>query len=272
MIFKTIVAFIFGSCVGSFLNVCIWRLPRNKSIITPRSYCPHCQIPIRGYDNIPLISYFALKGRCRNCGRRISPRYFIVELLTGFIFALFYVNYYSQLGELFIYLLLVSALIAITFIDFEHKIIPDRITYPGIAIGLLASLIIKHQAPLILSHIPRIDSLIDSSLGLLAGGGILWAIAILSKGGMGGGDIKLGAMIGAFLGWQDTLLTLLIAFFVGAIVGIILMFLKLLVSKSFKVAWKKRKSFIPFGPYLALGTLLTILKGQAITGWYFKIF
>lgn len=272
MILKTTFAFILGTCVGSFLNVCIWRLPRNKSIVTPRSFCPHCQTPIKGYDNIPLASYLFLKGRCRDCGKRISPRYFIVELLTGAIFALFYFNYYSHLGKLSIYLLLASALIAITFIDFEHKLIPDRITYPGIVVGLLASLIVKHQAPPILSHIPWFASLIDSSLGVLAGGGILWAIAILSKGGMGGGDIKLGAMIGAFLGWQDTLLTLLLAFFVGAVVGIILMLLKLITSKSLKAAWRKRKEFIPFGPYLALATLVTILKGQAIIGWYFTIF
>ena len=254
------------------MNVCIWRLPRNKSIITPRSFCPHCQTPIKGYDNIPLISYLALKGRCRNCGKRISPRYFIVELLTGAIFAFLYFNYYSHPGKLSLYLLLTSALIAVTFIDFEHKMIPDRITFPGIVVGLLASLIVKHQAPFILSHIPRVDSLIDSFLGLLTGGGILWAIAILSRGGMGGGDIKLGAMIGAFLGWQPTLLTLLLAFFVGAVVGIILMLLKLFTSRSLKAAWKKRKEFIPFGPYLALATLMTILKGQAIMGWYFGIF
>lgn len=272
MIFRTIVAFIFGSCVGSFLNVCIWRLPRNKSIVIPRSFCPHCQAPIRGYDNIPLTSYLLLKGRCRDCGKRISPRYFIVELLTGAIFALFYFNYYSHPGNLFIYLLLASALVAITFIDFEHKLIPDRITYPGIVVGLLASLIVQHQAPLLFSHIPKLNSLIDALLGILAGGGILWAIAILSKGGMGGGDIKLGAMIGAFLGWQPTLLTLLLAFFVGAVVGIILMLLKLFTTKSFKAAWKKRKEFIPFGPYLALATLVTILKGRIILDWYLKVF
>lgn len=275
MVFKTIVAFIFGSCVGSFLNVCIWRLPRNKSIITPRSYCPSCRAPVRGCDNIPLISYFVLKGRCRNCRGKISPRYFVVELLTGTIFALFYFDYLLgnfPPGELFLYLLLTSALIAITFIDFEHKIIPDKITYPGIVVGLLASLIVKHQAPFIFSHIPELNSFIDSFLGILAGGGLLWAIAVLSKGGMGGGDIKLGAMIGAFLGWQPTLLTLLLAFFVGAVVGVILMFLKLFTSKSLKAAWKKRKSFIPFGPYLALAALVVIFKGQAIMDWYFRIF
>lgn len=272
MIFKIIFTFIFGTCVGSFLNVCIWRLPRDKSIVTPRSYCPHCSAPIRGYDNIPLISYFALKGRCRNCGGRISPRYFTVELLTGILFVLFYSNYYSHPGKLLIYLFLTSALIAITFIDFAHKLIPDRITYPGIVVGLLASLVVKHQAPFIFFHIPMVDSFIDSLLGLFAGGGILWAIAILSKGGMGGGDIKLGAMIGAFLGWQPTLLTLFLAFFIGAIVGIILIVLKLFTSKSPKLAWKKRKEFIPFGPYLALGALVTILKGPTITDWYFRIF
>ncbi len=272
MIFRTIVTFILGTCVGSFLNVCIWRLPRNKSIITPRSYCPRCRAPVRGYDNIPLISYVILRGRCRDCGAKISPRYFIVELLTGMIFALFYFNYYSHPGRLLLYLFLSSALIAVTFIDFEHKIIPDKITYPGIVVGLLASLIIKHQAPFIFSHIPRLDSFIDSFLGVLAGGGLLWAIAILSRGGMGGGDIKLGAMIGAFLGWQPTLLTLLLAFFVGAVVGVILMLFKLFTSKSLKAAWKKRKSFIPFGPYLALAALVVIFKGQAIISWYFKIF
>ncbi len=196
----------------------------------------------------------------------------MVELLTGMIFALFYFNYRSHPGNLFIYLLLASALVAITFIDFEHRIIPDRITYPGMVIGLFASLVIKHRAPFIFSHIPRIDSLIDSCLGLLAGGGILWAIAILSRGGMGGGDIKLGAMIGAFLGWQPTLLVLLLAFFWGAVVGIILMLLKLFTTKSLKAAWRKRKEFIPFGPYLALGALVTILKGQTIVEWYFRIF
>jgi leader peptidase (prepilin peptidase)/N-methyltransferase len=195
----------------------------------------------------------------------------VVELLTGLLFAFFYYNYSAHPAQLFIYLLLISALIAVTFIDLEHKIIPDSITYPGIVVGLLASLVVRHHPSVIFFHIPLIDSFIDSFLGVLAGGGTLWAIAVLSKGGMGGGDVKLGGMLGAFLGWQYALLMLFVAFFIGAVVGIMLMLLKLFTSGSLKAAWKKRKTFIPFGPYLALGTLIIILKGEAFIRWYFIV-
>ena len=263
MIFRTIVAFIFGSCVGSFLNVCIWRLPRNKSIITPRSYCPHCQTPIRGYDNIPLISYFALKGRCRNCGRRISPRYFMVELITGALFAYFYTQFFAEPVRLIIYLIFVAALIAVTFIDFEHQIIPDRITYPGVGLGLVLSFLY----PALLNTSSRWEALLNSFLGAFLGFVSLLLIGLLGKWifkkeAMGGGDLKLLAMIGAFLGWEAVFLIIFVSSLVGSVVGLTLLSLRK----------KKRLEYIPFGPYLALAALVVIFKGQAIIDWYFRIF
>jgi leader peptidase (prepilin peptidase)/N-methyltransferase len=230
---------LFGTAIGSFSNVCIYRLPKKLSVITPSSQCPNCGKSISPFDNIPIISFLILRGRCRYCQSPISWQYPIVELITGLIFLSLYSNFHIS-PQFFIYALLCTSLIIIAFIDLEHKIIPDVITLPGIIIGLTLSLIFPHI------------TLLNSFKGLLLGGGLFYAIAIVSRGGMGGGDIKLIAMVGSFLGWKNVLLTIFIGSFFGSIVGIILIILKK----------KNRKDMVPFGPFLSLGAIISIFFGR----------
>jgi len=231
--------FIVGAAIGSFSNVCIYRLPKKLSIISPPSQCPNCGKSISPFDNIPIISFILLRGRCRYCQSPISWRYPIVELITGLIFLSLYLNFRIS-PQFFIYALLCTSLIIIAFIDLEHKIIPDVITLPGIIIGLTLSLTMPHI------------TLINSIKGLLIGGGLFYAIAIISRGGMGGGDIKLIAMVGSFLGWKNVLLTIFLGSLFGSIVGIVLIILKK----------KNRKDMVPFGPFLSLGAIISIFYGR----------
>ena len=239
-----IFAFIFGAVVGSFLNVCIFRLPGKKSIIKPLSHCPHCRHPIRFYDNIPLISFILLKGKCRDCREKISWQYPLVELITAILSLLLFLQFGLTLRFL-IFFVFTSVLIVIAFIDLEHQIIPDILTLPGIPIFfLLAVFIIK---------VPWLVALI----GILIGGGILFAIAfgyetITKREGMGGGDIKLLAMIGGFLGWKALLFVLLFSSFFGAIVGISVMIIK---KQDMKYA-------VPFGPFLSAGAVAYFFWGD----------
>ena len=231
--------FLFGAAIGSFSNVCIYRLPKKLSIISPPSQCPNCGKSISPFDNIPIISFILLRGRCRYCQSPISWRYPIIETITGLIFLSLYLNFRIS-PQFFIYALLCTSLIIIAFIDLEHKIIPDVITLPGIIIGLTLSLTIPHI------------TLINSIKGLLIGGGLFYAIAIISRGGMGGGDIKLIAMVGSFLGWKNVLLTIFLGSLFGSIVGIVLIILKK----------KNRKDMVPFGPFLSLGAIISIFYGR----------
>jgi leader peptidase (prepilin peptidase) / N-methyltransferase len=246
-----IYAFAVGLCIGSFLNVCIYRLPTGKSIVRPPSACPDCGRLIRWYENIPLISYLFLKGRCRGCHTNIALRYPIVELLTG-LTALAVVSHFGIQLQSLIYFLFVAALILVTFIDIDHRIIPDSISLPGIPIGFAASFIMPNV------------SWTDSLLGILLGGGSLLVIAwgyqlIAGKEGMGGGDIKLLAMIGAFLGWKGVLFTIMGSSFIGTLVGLMLM---LHARKGIKLA-------IPFGPFLSIAAIIYIFFGERIIQWYF---
>ncbi len=248
-----ITIFLIGLVIGSFSNVCIYRLPRNESVIFPASHCPACNQSIKWYDNIPLLSYLLLKGKCRYCQSRISAQYPLVEFLTGFIYLALFLFYGLQLKTL-VYMLFCSALIIITFIDLKEQIIPDVISLPLLVIGFLLSIFIKNISP------------IDSLLGILSGGGTLLLVAIVGsylfkKEAMGGGDIKLAAMIGAFLGWQLTLLSLFLGFFFGAIVGVVV-----LIKNKGK---NEKSDSIPFGPFIALGSVLTLFFGKAILNWYF---
>ncbi len=250
-LFFHIYAFVVGLCVGSFLNVCIFRLPAGKSIVKPPSACPACGRPIRWYENIPLLSYIFLRGHCRGCNAAIALRYPIVELLTG-LAALAVVTHFGIRLQSLIYFLFVAALILVTFIDIDHRIIPDIVSLPGIPIGFAASFIL-----------PQVGWT-DSLLGILLGGGSLLVIAwgyqlIAGREGMGGGDIKLLAMIGAFLGWKGVLFTILSASFIGTLVGLTLM---LQARKGMKLA-------IPFGPFLSIGSILYLFFGGRIIHWYF---
>ncbi|HAV43375.1 TPA: prepilin peptidase [bacterium] len=240
--------FIFGLCWGSFLNVCIYRIPRNKSIINPPSHCPVCQQAIKPIDNIPLVSYLLLRGRCRYCQTRIPLRYPTVEALTAIIFLLF-ANKYGWGWERVICLALASVLVVIAFIDLEHYLIPDVLTYPTIIIGLVLSLLPGGVNPL------------EAIIGLLVGGGVIYLLLVVSpyvfgKEGMGGGDVKLAALMGVYLGWQKVLLGLFFASLSGSIVGGIL----ILLGK------KGRRDYIPFGPYLVLGTLIMLLWKENLMG------
>ncbi len=241
---------LFGALVGSFLNVCIHRLPRRESVVWPSSHCPACAAPIAPYDNLPLLSFLVLGGRCRACRAPISLRYPTVEAANAAGYGLI-LWWFGAGWPAAAYALLFSSLLVITAIDLTHQIIPDAITLPGIPAGLILSATIL---PI---------GLLDSVLGLLVGGGLLWFIAWVSpylfgKEGMGGGDIKLLAMVGAFLGWKPTLLTIMVGAMTGSLVGISLLSFKLL----------RRDQYIPFGPFLAFGALVALFFYQNIFAWY----
>jgi len=247
------IIFTIGLVIGSFSNVCIYRIPRNESLVWPGSHCPKCSKQIKFYDNIPLISYIILKGKCRNCGEPIPLQYPIVELATGLFYLALYLFYGLQLIAL-VYMMLCSVLIIISFIDLKVEIIPDTISLPFIVIGFVLSFFLRNINPL------------DSMLGIITGGGSLLLVAIFGsklfkKEAMGGGDIKLAAMIGAFFGWKLTLLSLFLSFFLGSIIGIIV----LAASKD------KRNNIIPFGPFIALGAMISMFWGNAIIHWYLMI-
>jgi leader peptidase (prepilin peptidase) / N-methyltransferase len=275
----SILVFIFGIMVGSFLNVCIYRLPAEKSVVTPRSHCPHCDKLIAGYDNIPLISYILLGGKCRYCKTPIPFRYFFVELLTGLCFLLIHVMFKGPNFASISYIFVTACLIAITFIDFDHFIIPDVITYPGMVIGLLCSVVLVYfpqRYPPLISEYSIVSAwsgkympIVNSIMGLLVGGGILYIIAVIAKAivkkdAMGGGDIKLLAFVGTFIGWKLILITLIFASFIGSIVGGIQLAYMRLKNKETNLTGH----YIPFGPYLAIGTLFAILWGNPLIHWY----
>jgi len=242
--------FLFGAIVGSFLNVCIHRLPSQESVVFPASHCPHCREPIRPYDNIPLLSYVLLRGRCRSCGAAISSRYPAVELLSG-LAAVATVGALGISAHALLAFAFLCALIVITFIDFDHQIIPDAISLPGIGVGFAAALILGDP------------NWTASLAGILLGGGLLWGVAegyhwLTGREGMGGGDIKLLAMIGAFLGWRAVPVTLMIASLAGTAIGIGLMLIQRRDSRT----------AIPFGPFLAVGAACALFWGDALITWY----
>jgi leader peptidase (prepilin peptidase)/N-methyltransferase len=242
--------FVAGAIFGSFLNVVIYRMPRGRSIVRPPSACPECGELIRPRDNVPILSYLLLRGRCRACGVRISPRYPLVESISGVVPLLLY-GAYGPGPRLAVYWPLAAVLTVLAFIDLDERIIPDRITLPGIAVGLVA-------APLLgLTTFPQ------SLIGAVVGGGALYAIGFLGglafgKESMGGGDVKLAAMLGAFLGWRSTILLLFAAFLMGAVVGIGI------------IARKGRDTdrTVPFGPFIAAGALVAMVWGERILDWY----
>lgn len=247
------ITFIFGAIVGSFLNVCIFRIPAGGSIAFPPSHCPRCQAPIMWYDNVPVISYLFLTGKCRKCRGPISFRYPVVEFLTGLLSLAAFIKFGFSV-DYFIYFAFIAALITITFIDLDHQIIPDIISLPGILAGFAASFA--------LADITYIESL----AGILAGGGVLFVVAagyelIAKKEGMGGGDIKLLAMIGAFLGWKGILFTVFSGSLIGTIIGVALM-----IAQG-----KDSKYAIPFGPFLSMGALLYLFFGETVIYWYLGI-
>lgn len=254
----TVVALILGAVVGSFLNVVILRLPReNASIVFPGSHCPQCSHPLSWWENIPLLSYLLLKGRCRSCKIRISWQYPMVEAAMA-VFSALLLERYGLSADFAFFFLFFAALLVIIFIDIHHQIIPDLISLPGIALGFLSS------------FFSSVLSWQQSALGILLGGGILYLVAfgyytLTKREGMGGGDIKLLAMIGAFLGWQSLLYVIFASSLFGSLIGVIAM----LQQK------KGGQTRIPFGPFLAIAAMSWVLLHQQILllwQWYLGSF
>jgi leader peptidase (prepilin peptidase)/N-methyltransferase len=244
-------SFVLGACIGSFLNVCIYRIPRDLSIVSPGSACPACGHRLPFYANIPVISFLLLRGRCRFCGNPISPRYLVVECLTGGLAALTLLTFGPTLDAL-VWFAFGSVLVVVSGIDLGFRIIPDRISIPGTAVfGFLAWAVLERSPAAI-------------GLGILAGGGILYAVALVyylirRTDGMGGGDIKLLAMIGAATGVTGVLFTLFAGSVLGTGAGI---------AQMIRHRTPDRQMQIPFGPFLSAGALLYVFFGETVIDWY----
>lgn len=255
-----IAAFVFGTLVGSFLNVCIHRLPRQLSIVRPGSRCPACSTPIPAYHNVPLVSYLVLRGRCAACRATISPRYPVVELLAGLL-SLAVLLQFGPTVSYPVFFAFGAALVVVTFIDLDHQIIPDRITLPGVAVGLAASFLPWFLPTPWLGSYPVTPG--GSLGGLLLGGVGLFSIAygyflLTGREGMGMGDVKYLAMIGAFLGWKGVLSTLFLASLFGTVIGTPLVLLR----------GGGRHTALPFGPFLSLGALAALFHQDALIAAY----
>lgn len=267
----TVAALAFGLVIGSFLNVCIVRLPRDRSIVKPPSHCPVCKTPIRFYDNIPIISFLLLRAKCRSCGEPISWRYPLVELMNGLLYV-WIVREFPLGGEALLLMAFCSALIVITFIDLDHQIIPDIITLPGMVVGLALAPFFLYPLtdPLpfhlgaIVPHAGRyLTGFLNSIIGLILGGAPLFAIGWIWEKlrhveAMGGGDVKFMGMVGSFFGWKGALLTIMLGAVAGSVVGVLLILLKR----------HRMEKVIPFGPFLAAGALANAFYGPDIISWY----
>jgi len=249
------VVVVIGLAVGSFLNVVIYRLPRKTGFFLSRSVCPKCLRQLKWYHNIPLLSYVLLGGKCAFCRGKISVRYPLIELVNALAYTYFFWQF-DLTSQFFIYSFLASVLIVVFFIDLDFMIIPDSITLPGLVLGLAVG------------FVPDGLGIVQSLIGMVVGGGALWLIAILGdflfkKESMGGGDIKLAAMLGAFLGWQKILLIFVSSALIGLVVSIVVMVFS---SKL------RENRVIPFGPFLALAAVLAICYGQQIIDFYVSHF
>ncbi len=273
--FWGVMAFVWGACIGSFLNVCIYRIPAEESVVTPRSRCPHCRAPIAWYDNLPLLSYVLLRARCRRCGTAIAVRYFLVEGLTALLFLAVWLKFgftdgprplglapVTDLGLIPVYWLAVSALIMASFIDIDHMIIPDRVSLGGIVVGLVLSAVVPslHAAATIPAAVAH------AAAGAAVGFFTLWAVALIGravfkKEAMGFGDVKLLGALGAFFGIRAVFFIIMMSSLVGSIIGVTMM----------AVQRKGLRTRIPYGPFLALGALLWLLWGPSWWDWYLAL-
>jgi leader peptidase (prepilin peptidase)/N-methyltransferase len=269
--FEAALAFVFGLLIGSFLNVCIYRWPLDLSVVTPRSHCPRCEAPIAWYDNVPVLSYLVLRGRCRGCGKSISYRYPLVELLTAFLFGwiVWQLGFTPGAAK---FCILVAMLVALMFTDLEERILPDEFTLGGLLVGLAFSPFI--HVPDITAHAvlgllgfhlsDRTLSVAESLCGAILPAGTLWLGGWLfekfrHKEGLGLGDVKMMAMVGAFLGVRGALLTLVIGAMAGSIVGLIYI----------KVTKQDMGSYqLPFGTFLAAAAIFAAMSGPKVIDWY----
>ncbi len=266
--FNAIIALIFGLHIGSFLNVCIYRLPKGESIVNPPSHCPKCNKKIEWFDNIPLISYILLRGKCRNCKTPISPRYFLVELLTGLMF-FFLMFKFGFTFNFFIFVIFTCILVIVTFIDFEHFLIPDVLVLPGIVLGLAVSVknsLLADLSPLFFDVSYPLSAFLNSLAGAILGFVSLLIVAVLGellfkKEAMGGGDLKLLAMIGAFLGWKNVFFVIFVSSLVGSVIGVAMVILKK----------RGRLEYIPYGPYLALAGIISIFWGDILIAKFLRL-
>ena len=315
-VFFPAVFFLFGLVFGSFLNVCIYRLPRELSVVSPRSFCPGCSAPIAAYDNIPVLSWIILRGKCRSCGTRISSRYALVELLTG---ALFVLSYFAatSIAEAVKLCTLSFLLVGLIFTDAETKLLPDLLTKPGIVVGVLLSLLVPLEVCPGLEHACKIDvfrccgpaqffissienwrilSLLNSLAGAILGSAFILGVALAYEAlrgveGMGRGDVKLMALIGAFLAVKQTLLVLLLGSLIGSCFGglmIVLVWRKRWARRRNKMpseparqarsrAWQSatlvyRNFEIPFGVFLGIAALFSAFWGPALVRWYTRLY
>lgn len=271
----SLLVFLFGLCVGSFLNVCIHRLPRGESVVHPRSRCPQCGRPIAAYDNIPLLSYLVLRGRCRHCQARISPQYPLVELLTGLALLLAYLQFDVSLAGAKA-ALLAAALIVLIFTDLRQRLLPDRITLPGIAVGLVfafflplndGAMVLLVRTLLETTPPPLAASLGDALLGAALGAGILFGLGELwyrlrKVEAMGLGDVKMMALVGVFLGPKLTMLTLLLGSLAGSLLG----------SLFILLARKDARYELPFGTFLGAAALTALFWGDWLIAAYLSLF
>jgi len=246
------ITFLFGLFIGSFLNVCIYRIPRHESIVFPGSHCTSCGTQIRPYDLIPVVSYLVLGGKCRTCKSAISLRYPLVELVTGVLMAVQYWKWGFSL-RFVLFAALTAVLIVVTAVDLDHQLILDGFVLAIAALGVLYVFMVQ---------IPQsgLSALLDSLIGMLIGGGLFLLISAVSRGGMGGGDIKLMAALGLWFGWKMLLLLIFVAFIVGALVSAVLLFLRK----------KGKKDGIPFGPFIAAAAYFISICGPELLRWYFR--
>ncbi len=268
-------ALIFGLVIGSFLNVVILRLPQGISISTPRSHCPQCKRLIPWYDNVPILSYVILRGHCRRCGKKISARYPFIEALSGVVSVLLYFKFGWSV-EWAIYLAFSATMIVLAFIDLDHRILPDPITLNGIWLGVLVSVYLAQPSPLVARLLRTagleitnalVIALVASLIGALVGGGLLWGVAeayLRLRGieGMGFGDVKMMAAVGAFLGAPLALLTIMIGSLLGSVIGLIFI----------RFGGKTRQYELPFGTFLAAAAIVSVLYGEDMVRWYIDRF
>lgn len=240
-----VIIFILALILGSFLNVVIYRLPRGESILYPPSHCPKCKMKLKWYELIPLLSYFLNWGRCRYCQERITLQYPLIEIFNGVLWVILYIKY-GFTYKFFCFCLLTSLLLAMSVIDLKHTIIPDELNIFAFVLGL--------------AYITYLDNITigRSAFGLLIGGGLFFLIALVTGGAMGGGDIKLIAVLGLWFGWPQILLIILLSFIIGAIVSVFLLLSKI---KGFK-------DIIPFGPFMAIAAYLNLILGENIYIFY----
>lgn len=268
------VSFVLGCMVGSFLNVCVYRLPRGESVVRPRSHCPKCGHLIAWYDNIPIVSWLVLGAKCRHCRATISWQYALVEAITGALFLLVYMRFGAVLATP-VYMLLAAGLVLVTFVDLSDWTIPNEVTFPGIPLGIACSVVGMFYP----GSGFIVQDVFESLIGVVAGGGVLYlldkiALVAFKKRGMGFGDVKLLAMLGAFMGWKGVIVVLILSSFVGSIVGLILLAMHKKTGPAQEASDESEEEkvpeghYLPFGPYLVLAGLIYLFFGPDLIALY----